>query len=692
MTEIVESPGYGADDMTLLEGLDAVRKRPGMYIGSTDSKGLNHLVWEIIDNSVDEALGGHATRIDVTLAADGSVTVEDNGRGIPTGINTKTGLSGVELALTKLHAGGKFGNSGYKSAGGLHGVGSSVVNALSVRMDAIVYQNNKEHKVSFQRGKTGVFAGETPDAKFKAEPGLKVSPDKRSPAVKKERKTGTTVRWWHDPAIFLPGSALDIEAILNRARTTAFLVAGLTLAIHDNREAGKETSEVFQFTGGIVDMVDYLAPDQKLIDPVFVDTTAKFSEVVPVLNADGHMESTEVEREVEIKVAFRWGTEYASEVRSFVNVVNTPHGGTHVKGFERGLLKAVTDNAKLRRGLLKAGEANPIFEDVSEGLTAVVYVGLSEPQFLGQTKEALGTNAVTKLVQTEIGNAFNLWLNNKKNAAASKTVLEKIVNASRNRLAQRELKETNRKKSALESSSSMPPKLVDCEMIGHEDSELLLVEGDSALGTMRGARDSRFQALLPLRGKVLNVYKATPAAMLANKECAAMIQVMGAGSGRTFDLEAIRYGKVIIETDADVDGAHIKALLITFFWKYMQPFVEAGKLYAAIPPLYAVKVHGKSGEVFYAVDGQELLEITKKLDARKVKYDINRNKGLGEMDVEPTWDTLLNPATRQLKQIVVDDIKDAQGMLELAMGSEVPPRKEWITDSRHKLTAEELDG
>lgn len=692
MTEIVESPGYSANDMTLLEGLDAVRKRPGMYIGSTDSKGLNHLVWEIIDNSVDEALGGHATRIDVTLAADGSVTVEDNGRGIPTGINTKTGLSGVELALTKLHAGGKFGNSGYKSAGGLHGVGSSVVNALSVRMDAIVYQNNKEYKVSFQRGKTGVFAGDAPDSKFKAENGLKVSPDKRSPAVKKERKTGTTVRWWHDPAIFLPGSALDIDAIYNRARTTAFLVAGLTLAIHDNREAGKETSEVFHYTGGIVDMVDYLASDPKLVDPIYVDTVTSFSEVVPVLNEDGHMESKEVEREVEVKVAFRWGTEYENEVRSYVNVVNTPHGGTHVKGFERGLMKAITDGIKERPRLLKAGEANPTFEDVSEGLTAVVYVGLSEPQFLGQTKEALGTNAVTKLVQTAVAEAFGQWLNAKKNANPSKVLLEKIVNASRNRLAQRALKETNRKKTALESSSSMPPKLVDCEMIGHEDSELLLVEGDSALGTMRGARDSRFQALLPLRGKVLNVYKATAAAMLANKECAAMIQVMGAGSGRTFDLEQIRYGKVIIETDADVDGAHIKALLITFFWKYMQSFVEAGKLYAAIPPLYAVKVHGKSGEVFYAVDGQELLEITKKLDARKVKYDINRNKGLGEMDVEPTWDTLLNPATRQLKQIVVDDIKDAQAMLELAMGSEVPPRKEWITDSRHKLTAEELDG
>lgn len=688
MTEI----GYNADDMAVLEGLDAVRKRPGMYIGSTDSKGLNHLVWEIIDNSVDEALANHANRIDVTLSADGSVQVDDNGRGIPTDINKKTGLSGVELALTKLHAGGKFGGSGYKSAGGLHGVGSSVVNALSVRMDAIVYRNNKEHKVSFQRGVTGVFAGEGPDAKFKAEHGLKVSPDKRPAAVKKEAKTGTTIRWWHDPSIFLPGSKLDLDAIYNRARTTAFLVAGLTLAIHDNRVAGAEKTEVFQFAGGISDMVEYLAPDEKLMDPLFIDTTANFSEVVPVLDETGHMVSKEVEREVEIKVAFRWGTEYDTEVRSYVNVVNTPHGGTHVKGFERGLLKAVVDNAKSRKGILKANEANPIFEDVAEGLTAVVSVGIAEPQFLGQTKEALGTNAVTKLVQTAVIEAFNEWLNNRKNAAVSKTILEKIVNASRTRLAQRALKETNRKKTALESSQSMPPKLVECEMIGDPLSELLLVEGDSALGTMRKARDSRYQALLPLRGKVLNVYKASADAMLANKECAAMIQVMGAGSGRTFDLDQIRYGKVIIETDADVDGAHIKALLITFFWKTMRPFVEAGNLYAAIPPLYAVKVHGKSGDVFYAADGEELLAITKKLDAKKAKYDISRNKGLGEMDTEPTWDTLLNPATRKLKQIVVDDIKAAQDMLELAMGEKVPPRKEWITDSRHKLTAEELDG
>lgn len=688
MTEI----GYNADDMAVLEGLDAVRKRPGMYIGSTDSKGLNHLVWEIIDNSVDEALANHANRIDVTLSADGSVQVDDNGRGIPTDINKKTGLSGVELALTKLHAGGKFGGSGYKSAGGLHGVGSSVVNALSVRMDAVVYRNNKEHKVSFQRGVTGVFSGEGPDAKFKAEHGLKISPDKRPAAVKKEAKTGTTIRWWHDPSIFLPGSKLDLDAIYNRARTTAFLVAGLTLAIHDNREPGAEKTEVFQFAGGIADMVEYLAPDEKLMEPLSIDTTASFSEIVPVLDETGHMVSKEVERDVEIKVAFRWGTEYDTEVRSYVNVVNTPHGGTHVKGFERGLLKTVIDNAKARKGVLKANEANPIFEDVAEGLTAVVTVGIAEPQFLGQTKEALGTNAVTKLVQTAVSEAFNEWLNNRKNAAVSKTILEKIVNASRTRLAQRALKETNRKKTALESSQSMPPKLVECEMIGDPLSELLLVEGDSALGTMRKARDSRYQALLPLRGKVLNVYKASADAMLANKECAAMIQVMGAGSGRTFDLDQTRYGKVIIETDADVDGAHIKALLITFFWKTMRPFVEAGNLYAAIPPLYAVKVHGKSGDVFYAADGEELLAITKKLDAKKAKYDISRNKGLGEMDTEPTWDTLLNPATRKLKQIVVDDIKAAQDMLELAMGEKVPPRKEWITDSRHKLTAEELDG
>ncbi|MBC9705764.1 MAG: type IIA DNA topoisomerase subunit B [Enterococcus sp.] len=691
MSEITTEPGYSADDMSVLEGLDAVRKRPGMYIGSTDSSGLNHLVWEIIDNSVDEALAGYATRIDVTLGADGSVQVDDDGRGIPTGINTKTGLSGMELALTKLHAGGKFGGSGYKSAGGLHGVGSSVVNALSVRMDAIVYQNNKEHKVSFKGGVTGVFAGDTPDSKFKAEGGLKVSPDKRPAAVKKVRKTGTTIRWWHDPNIFLPGSSLDLNAIHTRARTTAFLVSGLTLAVHDNRVKGAETSEEFQFSGGLVDMVDFLAPDEKLIDPIFIDTTSTFSEVVPVQQANGQMISQEVEREVEIKVAFRWGNKYDTVSKSYVNVVHTPNGGSHLRGFESGLLKAVVDNAAGRRGLLKAGEANPIFEDVSEGLTSVVFVGFPEPQFEGQTKGALGTKGITKLVKDAVYNHMNAWFNDRKNTAKAKVVLEKIVEASRVRLAQRQQKEVARRKTAL-SSASMPAKLVDCENNDTLHSELHIVEGDSAASSLRTARDSRWQALMPIRGKIINALRASTSDVLANSEAAAIIQIVGAGSGRDFNIDNMRYSKIMITADADVDGNHIRTLLITLFWKQMRPLVEAGRLYTSVPPLYSIKTNGKKGETIYITDDDELKQVIARLAKEKKSHGAaSRFKGLGEMDGEELYETTLNPANRIIRQITIEDAERAEAMLDLAMGKEVPPRKEWIENYRDLIDVQTLD-
>lgn len=691
MSEEITTPDYGADDISHLEGLDAVRKRPGMYIGSTDSKGLNHLVWEIIDNSVDEAIGGHATRIDVTLNPDGSVQVDDDGRGIPTGINTKSGISALELALSKLHAGGKFGNSGYKSAGGLHGVGSSVVNALSVRFDAVVYRENKEHKISFRRGVTGVFKDATPESAFTAKGGITVAPDKRPTATKKTRPTGTTIRWWHDPAIFIRGSELDLEAIYNRARVTAFIVAGLAIAVHDNRVAGSETTEVFHFDGGISDMVEYIAPDEKVIDPISVNTVSKYKETVPVLTENGLVD-TEVEREVEIKVALRWGTEYETEVRSYVNVVNTPKGGTHVKGFEKGLLKSVNENIKARgRTLLKTTEANPILQDVVEGLTAVITAGMSEPQFLGQTKEELGTNAINKLFEVAVYNTLNEWFTNKKNAAVSKVILEKIVNASRTRLAQRAIKDVARRKTAL-SSASMPAKLVDCATNDTIYSELHIVEGDSAASSLRAGRDSRYQALMPIRGKIINALRASTADVLKNSEAASIIQIVGAGSGRTFDIDQMRYSKVIITADADVDGNHIRTLLITLFWKQMRPLVEAGRLYTSVPPLYSIKTNGKKGETIYITDEDELQSVIARLAREKKSHGpASRFKGLGEMDPEELYETTLKPANRVIRQITVDTASAAEEMLELAMGKEVPPRKEWIENYRDLIDVNTLD-
>lgn len=691
MSEEVIEGGYSADDMTHLDGLDAVRKRPGMYIGSTDSKGLNHLVWEIIDNSVDEALGGHATKIDVFLNPDGSVQVDDDGRGIPTDINTKSGLSGVELALTKLHAGGKFSGANYKSAGGLHGVGSSVVNALSMRLDAVVYRDNKEHKVSFKRGVTGVFKDATPQGAFTAKHGLVITPDKRPTALKKERKTGTSIRWWHDPAIFIKGSELDIEAIHNRARMTAFIVAGLAITVHDNRVAGSETTEVFHFEGGIADMVEYISSDEKIHDVINVNSVGAYKETVPVLNEDGHLVDTEVDREAEIKIAFRWGTEYETEVRSYVNVVNTPKGGKHVSGFEKGLLKTLNENIKSRRGLLKANEANPILVDALEGLTAVITVGMSEPQFLGQTKDELGTPAIAKITEKAVADALNEWLNNKKNAAVSKIVLEKVVNASRTRLAQRAVKEVARRKTAL-SSASMPAKLVDCATNDTLYSELHIVEGDSAAGSLRASRDSRYQALMPIRGKIVNALRASTAEVLKNSEAAAIIQIVGAGSGRTFDIDQMRYSKILITADADVDGNHIRTLLITLFWKQMRPLVEAGRLYTSVPPLYSIKTNGKKGETIYITDDDELQAVIARLAKEKKSHGpASRFKGLGEMDADELYETTLNPANRIIRQITVEDVKNAEEMLELAMGKEVPPRKEWIENYRDLIDVNMLD-
>lgn len=672
---------YTANDMNVLEGLEAVRKRPGMYIGSTGSSGLNHLVWEIIDNSVDEALAGHGSEITVTLNADGSVQVEDNGRGIPTGMNTKAGMSGVEMALTKLHAGGKFGGAGYKSAGGLHGVGSSVVNALSTRMDATVYQNGKEHKISFQRGVTGEWSGDDEKSKFTAGGKLKSTADKRSANEKKTRPTGTTIRWWADPTIFLRDAKLEIDSILTRARTTAFLVAGLRLNVNDLRDPENPLKESFFFEGGIVDMVDTIAPDSSVSPTIHVDTKSNFTETIPVLTESGTTEMQDIEREVEIKIAFRWGNGYEYTMGSYVNVVNTPNGGTHVRGFERSLLKSINDEARARK-VLKVADSDVIARDVQEGLTAVITVGFPEPQFEGQTKGALGTSAINKLVFSAVEKEFKSWLTNKKNSAEAKVILEKVAKAAEIRKMQTMQKETARRKTAL-SSSSMPAKLVDCSETGTEGTELLIAEGDSALGTLKNARSSKFQSLLPIRGKILNTLKATPSEIYANKEVADIIQVMGAGSGKDFDLDKLRVSRVIIAADADVDGAHIQCLLITMFNKVAKPLIEDGRLFIAVPPLYTIKVKGKNGETIYAEDDAKKDRILAELDKKKSSYEVARLKGLGEMDAIEFWDTTLNPEARTLKRVTLKDVEFSNKILELAMGKDVAPRKSWIMNNRH---------
>ncbi|MDN5549296.1 MAG: type IIA DNA topoisomerase subunit B [Brevibacterium sp.] len=702
----MEEESYGARHLSVLSGLEAVRKRPGMYIGTTDSRGLMHCLWEIIDNAVDEALGGFGKSILIELEPDGSVAVTDSGRGIPVDIEPKTGLTGVEVVLTKLHAGGKFGGSSYAASGGLHGVGASVVNALSARLDVEVTRGSKVHKMSFRRGVPGRFddssgqpGPDNPFEEFHEPTGLDV--------VRKAKKgvTGTRVQYWADPQIFLSKAQFDYQHLVERARQTAFLVPGLELRIEDRRgvardETGEviaERLEVFRFDGGITEFVDHLSIDPPMTDTWRLQDTGKFSETVPVLDSSGHLVSKEVEREVGVDIALRWGTGYDTKVKSFVNVVSTPHGGTHLSGFEQASLKAMRKAVEANARKLKLGKDKLEKDDVLAGLTAVVTVQLAEPQFEGQTKEVLGTAAVrqivAKTVEKQLGDILSSTKRAEKQQAA--VLMEKVVAELKSRISARTHKENQRRKTALE-ASSLPAKLYDCRDNGVENTELFIVEGDSAMGTAKAARNSDHQALFPIRGKILNVQKASLSDMLANVECAALIQVIGAGSGRSFDIDAARYGRVIIMTDADVDGAHIRTLLLTLFFRYMKPLVEQGRVFAAVPPLHRVEVVTKRGtpnDVIYTYSEAELQALLKKLEKSKKTYKepIQRYKGLGEMDADQLAETTMDPSMRTLRRVTMADAEAAENTFELLMGSSVGPRKEFIVSGAAVLDAERID-
>jgi DNA gyrase subunit B len=680
----VASDDYSARHLSVLEGLEAVRKRPGMYIGSTDSRGLMHCVWEIIDNSVDEALGGHGSEIEVTLHADASVEVRDRARGIPVDIEPKTGLSGVEVVFTKLHAGGKFGGGSYAASGGLHGVGASVVNALSERLDVEVDRDGATWAMSFHRGEPGIFsdAGEpSPDAPFT--PFVSGSELRKIGKVAKG-VTGTRIRYWADRQIFTRGAEFQMDELAARARQTAFLVPGLTLEVIDERgeEAVRET---FRFAGGISEYVGYLAPDAALTDTWRIQGTGTFTETVPVLQENGHMVPTEVSRDAEVDIALRWGTGYDTVFRSYVNIIATPKGGTHQSGFEQGLMKFVRGEIEKNARRLKVGANEKLEkEDILAGLTAVLTVRLPEPQFEGQTKEILGTPAVRNIVANVVAKALAERFTSSKRDDKAQTalVLDKIVAEMKSRISARAHKETQRRKNALE-TSSLPAKLVDCRSNDVEGTELFIVEGDSALGTAKLGRDSEFQALLPIRGKILNVQKASVSDMLSNAECASIIQVIGAGSGRTFDLEQARYGKVIIMADADVDGAHIRTLLLTLFFRYMRPMVDAGRVFAAVPPLHRVVVMNpgsKPNEMIYTYSEAELHAVLKSVEKAGKKYQdpIQRYKGLGEMDADQLAETTMSRQHRTLRRVRVADAENASRVFELLMGNDVAPRKDFI--------------
>ncbi|KOX14523.1 DNA topoisomerase IV subunit B [Saccharothrix sp. NRRL B-16348] len=673
---------YGADDLTHLEGLEAVRKRPGMYIGSTDSRGINHLFTEVVDNSTDEGVAGHATKIVVTLHADGSVQVDDDGRGIPTGTHAKSGLSGVELVLTRLHAGGKFGGSGYKTSGGLHGVGASAVNALSHRFDVTVRREGKTHEMSFAHGVPGVFDGPGPKAGFTRQSGLRVTG--------RTKRTGTSIRYWYDARYFENGAALDVEAVRTKLRNTAFLVPGVTYTLRVATDDAI-SEETFHYPGGLVDMVDHLAPasEKPVTGTLLITGTGVYHE--NAADENGVMRS-KVERQAEVEIALRWGTGYERIVECFTNTIRNVHGGTHRRGFERAVLKSIQDAIGKTRGLLKPKEDPPTLDDVLEGMTAVVHVRIPEPQFTSQTKDELSTAGITKVALAVVEKHIKAWTEDRRTKAEAKVVLQKVVDASRVRLTQKQQKDAARRKTALE-GAAMPAKLVDCRTTGVSRSELFLVEGDSALGSARMARVSEYQALLPLRGKILNVQKASLADTLRNAEIASIVQVLGAGTGRTFDLNTMRYGRVILMADADVDGSHIRTLLITLFAKYMRPVIEDGRLYAAMPPLHKVVTKGRNPETHFTFSQREMEQKVARLEkaGKTVVKPVPRFKGLGEMDADELWETTMNPATRSVRRITMHDAEAAEAALELLMGEKVEPRRAWLVESSARVDQSAID-
>lgn len=784
-----EQEQYDADSLTVLEGLDAVRKRPGMYIGTTDSQGLMHCLWEIIDNAVDEALAGACDHIVVTLHDDGSIEVADNGRGIPVDVEPKTKLTGVEVVLTKLHAGAKFGNASYNAAGGLHGVGSSVVNALSLRLDVEVDRDGKTHHMAFHQGHPGVYSDADPEHPSPASPFKRTRKNKPTEleiiGTVLPKTTGTRVRYWADPEIFNSTAHFSYEQLIARVRQTSFLVPGLKITVIDehvpegesanieeidspednvaennllenqsdnsddsvaefeelesettlededkfedeteniaieNSESEESTAQsianaesassmqnkhhprVIEFlhNGGVKDFVDFLSKGEAVSDIWRISGEDTYVEETQAVDSAGDLHAQQVTRKCGVDIAMRWVNGYDSTIISFVNVVETPGGGMHVDGFMQGLTKqirkAVEDNARKLKVNLKDANTKIERDDIMAGLVAVVTVRIAEPQFQGQTKDVLGTAQVKPIVTKMTDAQFGEMITGSKRGfkEQSARVLEKIVSEMHARIQARKTKEVTRRKNALE-SASMPPKLSDCQPGNDDVAELFIVEGDSALGTAKAARNSAFQALLPIRGKILNVQKASLAQMLSNKECAAIIQVVGAGSGASFDISQARYNKIVMMTDADVDGAHIRILLLTLFYRYMRPLIEHGHVYAAVPPLHRIALAGKrKGEYIYTYSDDELAGKLDDLQAKGIDFnsDIQRYKGLGEMDADQLADTTMDPRTRMLRRIRMEDAQQASEVFDLLMGDDVPPRKQFIVDNADDFDRSKID-
>ncbi|MEX3746555.1 DNA topoisomerase (ATP-hydrolyzing) subunit B [Lysinibacillus xylanilyticus] len=628
--EGLQNQAYEADQIQVLEGLEAVRKRPGMYIGSTSSKGLHHLVWEIVDNSIDEALAGFCTDITVTIEKDNWIRVEDNGRGIPVSTQEKMGKPAVEVIMTVLHAGGKFGGGGYKVSGGLHGVGASVVNALSIETIVQVHREGHIHEIKFERGKTV----------------------QELTIIGDSDRNGTTTRFKADPEIFKETTVYEYDILAHRIRELAYLNRGIRITIADERE-DEERSTTYHYEGGIRSYVEHLNQSKEPIH-----------EPIDVLGEkDG----------ISVEIAMQYNAGFSSNIFSFANNINTYEGGTHESGFKTALTRVINDYAR-KNGQLKESDANLTGEDVREGLTAIVSVKHPDPQFEGQTKTKLGNSEVSQITNSLFSDGFERFM--LENPTVARKVVEKGLMAARARVAAKKAREFTRRKNALE-VSSLPGKLADCSSTNPSECEIYIVEGDSAGGSAKSGRDRHFQAILPLRGKILNVEKARLDKILSNTEIRAMITAFGTGIGEEFTLEKARYHKIVIMTDADVDGAHIRTLLLTFFFRFLRPLIEAGYVYIAQPPLYQVK-QGKHVE--YCYDDITLQEILERLP-KMPKPNVQRYKGLGEMNAEQLWETTMDPEHRTLLQVELDDAIKANQAFERLMGDEVEPRRQFIEEN-----------
>ncbi len=645
---VAKSEHYDGSDIQVLEGLEAVRKRPGMYIGSTGPRGLHHLVYEVVDNSVDEALAGYCDTIEVWIHADDSITVADNGRGIPVDKHPKEKIPTVEVVLTILHAGGKFGGEGYKVSGGLHGVGVSVVNALSTRVEVCVKRDGKEYAIDFAYGKTATKLHE----------------------VGKATGTGTKTTFWPDPEIFTESTHYDFSVLANRFREMAFLNKGLKIILHDERDLdvqGKPRTEVFQANGGIVDFVKFLNEGKETLNkPVYFAAE----------NADG-----------EVEVALQWSTSYTTNsVMAFANNINTHEGGTHMDGFKQAITRTVNEYAR-SKGLLKEKDPNLSGEDAREGLAAIISVKLHDPQFEGQTKTKLGNTEIRPLVQTAVTQGLGEYL--EENPAPAKRIISKATQALRAREAARKAREMTRRKNVMD-SFALPGKLADCSSKDASLSEIFIVEGDSAGGSAKQARDRTYQAILPLRGKILNVERAGLHRSLSSETISSLITAIGTNVGDDFDAEKARYHRIIIMTDADVDGAHIRCLLLTFFYRYMPELINLGYIYIAQPPIFGLKKkNSRNPKIERYIYDEKALSATLAEYDDPGKFDVQRYKGLGEMDPEQLWETTMEPATRTLLQVNIDDAVEAERVVSELMGDQVEPRKEFI--QKHALDVRFLD-